>query len=636
MAQLLIEVNLAGVELPKFTEPRGGEGLILYGEDNLYPDYLIDLYLGSPKHNSIINHKVRYATGAGFAAKVLGKSMPAISGFSAIINDRNKKGEDLNSIVKRCALDYEIHNAIAIEMIWLKNGKKAIPYYIQWSLLRTVLMKDGSFKYCYLPNWTGVRSYDAAKSKKEFREFDLYGTNKTGSEILVYKESRPVKSGESDAYPIPYYIGAIPYIECDVEVASYCLNGIHNDFSGSKMITLTNGMPETPEKQRAVEDKFKRKHTGAKGNRRILLNFVDNADQKPIIDELGSDDIGAQFEILNKQIREELFTAHNITDPTLFGIPNPSGAFSKDETNEKFRLFTALWTTPRQVAIIAEFNRIFTEQGLTPELYLQAVKPAAIQLSEQALMQLLSADDLKNIAYEQTGITRKEDKVSGTGMKLSAELSDEDNFLKHFKENSSDENENWLDSFKVELNESGQPIHSDSGFKAMYFAKIFDLSLTDNEADIMSGINSNSKISIEDLATALDLPSDEVEKIIDKLKGLKILSGDIGENIKVTKKGVDIADESDKSLTIDVVYTYTDEGAPKLRKGSVSRPFCQELMVLARSGKTWTRKQIDAIKNDDGKSAWVYRGGFYHNESAGETTPFCRHHWKAVIRKTKG
>jgi len=636
----ILSVDLSAPEPPKFVEPRSGEGLILYGEDNMYPDYLISLYESSPKHNSLINHKVRYATSAGFAVKKLGKSMEHIAGFNAIINEKNDKGDNLNRIGAKCDLDFEIFDGFCAQMIWTKNGKKAVPYHMPFNLVRAFIVKEGSsenaktrMKYCYLPNWKNVKTLDVAKGKPGYKEFDPFGTNKTGNELLYYKSFRPTKSGESDAYPIPYYIGAIPYIECDIEVAAYCVNGIHNDFGGNKMITFTNGAPQNEEQKNLIENKFKRKYAGGKNARRVILNFVDSADQKPIIDTMGTEEIGQQFEVLNKQIREELFTAHNVTNAAIFGIPTEGALSGRNELLEGYELFNAIWTVPRQNILECEFEYMFTAQGLVPDLYLQPVKPLGFQFSENVIVQALDAEDLKNEVYKQLGMTRKKDQVKTI---LSSEVNEEELNLKYLEDNSANEDENIIDSFKVELTDKGFPKYTDSGYKALYLAKIFDISLTDLEAEIISAYASNPKLSVDDLATALDATTDEITTAVDKLKTLKILSGEPGQNVSVTKKGEDIAKENGKPLNIEVEYTYTDEGAPPLSPKGSSRPFCQRLMALARSGKTWTRKQIEAMKNSEGKSAWIYRGGFYTHPDGGETTPFCRHHWKAVIKKRKG
>ena len=67
-----------------------------------------------------------------------------------------------------------------------------------------------------------------------------------------------------------------------------------------------------------------------------------------------------------------------------------------------------------------------------------------------------------------------------------------------------------------------------------------------------------------------------------------------------------------------------------------SRAFCRTMMNLSRSGKVYTRKDINAISDVMGYSVWNKRGGWY-TESNGTHSPSCRHIWEQqlVIRKGK-
>lgn len=634
----IIAVDLSVAEPPKFVEPRGGQGLILYGEDNLYPNYLINLYESSPKHGSIINHKVRYATGKGWAVKKLGKSLGQISGFMNLIKKKNSKGDNLKKLAKKCYQDYEIFNGYCYGVIWQKNRKSVSEiYHLHFGLIRKFIEGKGDnavVRYAYLPDWTNVRNLDQAKSKQGYKEFDAYDPETgSGTQIYYYSEPRPIKSGESDAYPIPYYIGAIPYIETDVEVSYYCANGIQNEFWGSQMITFTNGSPQNEEQKRVIEQTFNKRYGGTKNARRVIINFVDDEKQKPIVDKLSQEKIGEQFEQLNKQVREEIFTAHSVTNPAIFGVSNGESNViggSKQDRIADYDLFDATWTKPRQEQMEESFNDFFESQGMHPELYLITSKPYDIEFSEAVVKEFMDKEDIRELVYKQVGITPKADRI---GVNLSKDGID--HLVRLASEGDTISPDEIIDSFKVNLNVTNEPDNSDAGYRSLYFAKLFDINFTDLEADIISLINSDPKITPDAISQALDVEVSEVNKTIKKLTGLKVITGTVGESLKITEAGEKSIRKSDKELSVEVRYTYSDEGAPPLAPGSSSRPFCLKLMELAKAGKVWTRKQIDAMKNENGDSAWIYRGGFYHNAEDGETTPFCRHHWKAVIIKRR-
>jgi len=89
-----------------------------------------------------------------------------------------------------------------------------------------------------------------------------------------------------------------------------------------------------------------------------------------------------------------------------------------------------------------------------------------------------------------------------------------------------------------------------------------------------------------------------------------------------------------KFVTVKVRYTYEElEGIPDAKSGS--RPFCSQL----RSTPTqmYSLEEISSLStahlSDMGLpgDVFTYRGGFYRNPDSGQTTPFCRHYWKANV-----
>ena len=92
-----------------------------------------------------------------------------------------------------------------------------------------------------------------------------------------------------------------------------------------------------------------------------------------------------------------------------------------------------------------------------------------------------------------------------------------------------------------------------------------------------------------------------------------------------------------KFVTVKVRYTYEEiEGIPSAKSGS--RPFCSQLMSTRT--KMYSLEEIASLSNDPlselsdmglPQDVFTYRGGFYRNPESGQTTPFCRHYWKANV-----
>jgi len=64
MSESFIILNFAEARQPEYKEKKG-QGYMEFGEMNDYPNYLLDLYNKSAKHNAIINGKTNYIYGGG-------------------------------------------------------------------------------------------------------------------------------------------------------------------------------------------------------------------------------------------------------------------------------------------------------------------------------------------------------------------------------------------------------------------------------------------------------------------------------------------------------------------------------------------------------------------------------------------
>ena len=133
-------------------------GILEWGEKNNYPQYVLNLYNynGSTTHKSIINRKVKLATGKGFEDVL----SPQLKEFVS-----NNK---LNKEIRKAALDYELFNGFAFEIIW-NNGGTAITSlrHIPFHKLRIGIESDEvPFPHYWFSNdWT--------QTKKEMYEPEM-------------------------------------------------------------------------------------------------------------------------------------------------------------------------------------------------------------------------------------------------------------------------------------------------------------------------------------------------------------------------------------------------------------------------------------------------------------------------------
>ena len=109
-------INFHDNKLPVFKENKA-KGFVTFGADNLYPDFLVELFNKSPKHNAIVSAKASYVAGIG--TEVIGQNTTDIAKAEAKLKNINAY-ETYEELKAKIAYDAELFNGFAVEVIWNK------------------------------------------------------------------------------------------------------------------------------------------------------------------------------------------------------------------------------------------------------------------------------------------------------------------------------------------------------------------------------------------------------------------------------------------------------------------------------------------------------------------------------------
>jgi len=371
--------------VPEFIEVRG-KPWIYYGENNNYPDYLINLFNRSAKHNALITGKKEYITGNGWLVNESGLSVAQLAQVSAFTRQVNFE-ESLEDILEKVALDLEIFGGFALQVIYTKGtGRVAEIYHIDFSKIRA--SNDATFYY-FSNDWSKYHQSLEDTGLKGFNPFNP--AKPVGTQLLYFKEYRP----KLEVYPIPDYIGCIPYIEMDYEIANFHLNNIKNGFWGSFMINFNNGIP-TDEQQRDLEKMLKNKFTGSDNAGRFILNFSDDKTRAPDMLPMQLPDIDKQFTLLNDSVQQEIFTGHKITSPMLFGIKTAGQLGGRDELREASELFQNTYINHKQQLLNRVFNSLLEVNGIeTNPLKIIPSSPISWQVPDAVIATAMTKDEVR-------------------------------------------------------------------------------------------------------------------------------------------------------------------------------------------------------------------------------------------------
>lgn len=659
----LLQINFNQYELPKFKESRKGNWYE-YGTDrpykNTYPDYLTYLYDKSSKHAQIINSKVKYIVGQGFAVDndIELQQRAAIEGFLRHPNDT----DTMNELLGKLAKDKKVYGGFAMQVRLNNLGAIASMDHIDFSDVRVGVDED---VYYYTDDWK-ARSPESNEDFTEFKAFTFEEKLSANENYLIYyKEYRP----DLGVYPLPDYVSAINYLESDISISTFTLNNIKNNLSSGYLISFRNG--ECPPEQMAdIERRFKDYATGEGRAGSPLLSFNDADAPGPEILPIPTNGQDDRFIQLNTQIREEIFTAHGITSPKLMGL-NDSGSSlgnNADEIAVASQLYQNLQIDPEQTVFDQLFNMILNYNGLPKAIHLLKIEPVERGLTEAAILGVMTPEEVRekiglppsdieiNKVAEAIGLlnplvatkildTMNAEEIRGliglgggvvkTTETLKREFNDlEDEMLfLQLNETGFDLNDyEVIDSFQNEIT-SLETAKKYEGDILTDYSFTLDRVLNDTEKSILGMLKGNPKLPVTEIVKALELPIEDVNNAIANLQD----AGALDKNFVPTQEGKESIQEPAEKLFI--VYKYIKRpNAPALK--TRSRAFCIKMMSLAAQGRVYTLSQLEMLVNGFGQSGidiFTKRGGFYTlpDVTPKRTLPYCRHIWEQKLVRAK-
>ena len=574
-------INFHDNVLPVFKENKA-KGYVTFGADNLYPDFLIELFNKSPKHNAIVSSKASYVAGVG--TKVIGQNTVDIAKAEAKIKDINAY-ESLEQVKAKICYDLELFNGFALEIIWNK-AKTAIAeiYHLPFNNIRKGL--EGEYVYCT----------DWADRKAEQINYVPFNETTRESKSLYYCQFYRPGQGE---YPLPDYIGALKYIEVDTEISNYYLNSIKNGFTAQTHIQLFKGIP-TPEEARATQRRFKENYQGTDNAGGLIIQYNDPQETASVISNLQPSDFDKQFDLLNKTVQQEIFVAHKVNSPMLFGVRVEGQLGGRSEMIEAYEMFQQSYIEPRQQKIDDSLTYLF--EFISP-VRLETINKPPVGVDYVALFTagLLT----QNEARKELGFDEIEPTVAP--VKLSAENPfgwDDERDLAVFMK-------------------YGEPAENFEPMKFDFADAI--------ESAILNVLKENKGLQVGDIVNITKLDPQVVVDTIAKLNDAKLIKG-YNEGLEVTAKGLDEISQ----LKTEIVVRYKYALAPGISGGMIipgSRDFCRQ---IDRSNRVYSRADIDAMSAQTGIDVWSRRGGWYHDPVRDVNVPQCRHIWQQqLLRRLK-
>ncbi len=352
------------VDLPEAIE-KSYENFVLYGDDNLYPQMLIDAWQQSSIHMALTNGIVQMIAGEGvtFDQKIME--------VEAFRNQVNSKGETLNELVNKTAFDLYLHGYFGWQVIWNTARTKIVEiYHTPGEQIRSGKADEAGVVTQYFISWDW-KSYRKGKFKpKAIPTFNVMDRS-AGRQMLFVKQYRP----NQYYYSTPSYVGGMNWILIDNRIGEFHLNNIENGFFPSSVVQFFNGEPPQEEKRR-IETGFLNKFTGKKSSK-IVFVYNNNQDEKVSFDTYEPANIDKRFRDLMPEVSKNIMIAHRVPSPLLFGIRESSGLGNNaEELESSALLMNKMVVMPMQNVILEALQKVFRVNSWETEITIETLQPS--------------------------------------------------------------------------------------------------------------------------------------------------------------------------------------------------------------------------------------------------------------------
>ena len=286
------DVNLSS---PYLSEIKNSYGYI-FGDRNLYPQQLCELYINSPLNAACINYKKLLTCGEGLYFDI-----------NSLGIGQQITGQQLyfffQEMIDNITMDYFVHNRFYIEITWNSTFTKIIKMrHINAEKIRVFdlddCMEPVSYKYCW--DWKMLGRFGTKNYPKFCSE------NKIDM-VQLYEFSGP--SVGKKIYSLPTYGSSLNWSYLDAQMGIFHKANIQNGLNPSLLVKFPNN-PDTKEKMEAVRQSLVDSFGGSANAGRVMTVFAKDRENLPDITQLPANMLDESFLKLTDVVQRQIAFAH--------------------------------------------------------------------------------------------------------------------------------------------------------------------------------------------------------------------------------------------------------------------------------------------------------------------------------------
>ena len=290
-------VGGANLSLPYVNGRYQVAGYIPFGQDNMFPELLNQLYYTSPLHGAIVDFKTNAIVGGGYTletAKMSSEDKLKLYTF--------EKKMKLNKTSKAIAQQLIVHHRVYFKLCYNDKGELYKIYNVSPEKVRVARDK---VTYFLCDDWSA--RIDVVPIKR------AHPTNRDLEQLYVYE----IMTLGQEWYSLPQYTSALNFAFLSGELSFFAKSNIQNSVFPSFAMMFPK-RPQSEEEKNMIKNTIDRLKGAANAGKAVAF-FANSAEQLPKIESLPVNNNDKLFHEASALNTEQICFSHTI-DPILMGV----------------------------------------------------------------------------------------------------------------------------------------------------------------------------------------------------------------------------------------------------------------------------------------------------------------------------
>jgi hypothetical protein len=316
------------------------QGYIRFGSDNLFPQYMNQMYYMSPLHGAIVDFKTNATIGGGYTfdeSKLTDMEKVVLYAFGKKIGFK----DTIKVVTKDVILHGRVYFTIELKNGKTHNVKRIAPEKVRINQAKTLYAVNEDWQY-----GLQITTYEP-----------YHPECKDGTYLYVYEQ----KSVGQDYYPLPQYTSALNFAFLSGELSYLQKSNIQNSIFPSFAMMFPK-KPQGPEEMQLIKDTVN-KLKGAENAGKAVAFFANNKESLPDLVNVPTNSNDELFRGVSELNTEQICFAHTI-DPILLGVRTSGALGSGSDIKQAYVIFEKNTIIPLRETVTDIMNGLLKVVGI--------------------------------------------------------------------------------------------------------------------------------------------------------------------------------------------------------------------------------------------------------------------------------